>query len=199
MTKSLYIGILLLLSAASVNASDEIAQSATALNVGDKAPIFQTRDDQGKDFQSQLLLGKQILVLYFYPAAMTGGCTAQACAFRDDQAEFAKMDAKVVGVSGDSVQNLAYFKQTHNLNFSLLADPDGAIAKSFGVPTRAGGEITRTVENQHVKLVRGVTEARWTFIIDKSGKIIYKDTDVKAADDSKKVLKFLNTHFAGNK
>ena len=127
---------------------------------------------------------------------MTGGCTAQACAFRDDQAEFAKLNTKVVG---DSVQNPAYFKQTHHLNFPLPADPDAVIAEAFGVPTRAGGEITRTVDDQQVKLIRGVTEARWTFIIDKNGTIIYKDTDVKAADESKKVLQFLNSHAAAQK
>jgi len=110
---------------------------------------------------------------------MTGGCTAQACAFRDDQAEFAKLNTKVVG--------------------ALPADPDAVIAEAFGVPTRAGGEITRTVDDQQVKLIRGVTEARWTFIIDKNGTIIYKDTDVKAADDSKKVLQFLNSHAAAQK
>jgi len=172
--------------------------NAKELKIGSLAPTFQARDDRGKDFQSQQLLGKKNLVVYFYPAAMTGGCTAQACGFRDAQSEFARLNAVVVGVSGDSVQNLAWFKQVNNLNFLLLADPDGSIAKAFGVPTRDGGEITRTVNDNEVKLVRGVTESRWTFVIDTEGKIVYKDTDVNAGQDSHKVLEFLKLHQGSN-
>ena len=172
--------------------------NAKELKIGSLAPTFQARDDRGKDFQSQQLLGKKNLVVYFYPAAMTGGCTAQACGFRDAQSEFARLNAVVVGVSGDSVQNLAWFKQVNNLNFSLLADPDGSIAKAFGVPTRDGGEITRTVNDNEVKLVRGVTESRWTFVIDTEGKIVYKDTDVNAGQDSHKVLEFLKLRQGSN-
>jgi len=172
--------------------------NAKELKIGSLAPTFQARDDRGKDFQSQQLLGKKNLVVYFYPAAMTGGCTAQACGFRDAQSEFARLNAVVVGVSGDSVQNLAWFKQVNNLNFLLLADPDGSIAKAFGVPTRDGGEITRTVNDNEVKLVRGVTESRWTFVIDTEGKIVYKDTDVNAGQDSHKVLEFLKLRQGSN-
>jgi len=172
--------------------------NAKELKIGSLAPTFQARDDRGKDFQSQQLLGKKHLVVYFYPAAMTGGCTAQACGFRDAQSEFARLNAVVVGVSGDSVQNLAWFKQVNNLNFLLLADPDGSIAKAFGVPTRDGGEITRTVNDNEVKLVRGVTESRWTFVIDTEGKIVYKDTDVNAGQDSHKVLEFLKLRQGSN-
>lgn len=171
-----------------------IADDATSdLNVGDQAPHFSATNDQGTNFDSKSVLDKQNLVVYFYPAAMTGGCTAQACAFRDDQAEFEKLNTLVVGVSGDSVQNLAWFKKANNLNFQLLADPDGHIAKAFGVPTRDGGEIVRTVDDRDVSLVRGVTASRWTFIVDKNGKIVYKDTDVNAAQDSDKVLEFLKS------
>ena len=172
--------------------------NAKELKIGSLAPTFQARDDRGKDFQSQQLLGKKNLVVYFYPAAMTGGCTAQACGFRDAQSEFARLNAVVVGVSGDSVQNLAWFKQVNNLNFLLLADPDGSIAKAFGVLTRDGGEITRTVNDNEVKLVRGVTESRWTFVIDTEGKIVYKDTDVNAGQDSHKVLEFLKLRQGSN-
>ncbi len=172
--------------------------NAKELKIGSLAPTFQARDDRGKDFQSQQLLGKKNLVIYFYPAAMTGGCTAQACGFRDAQSKFARLNAVVVGVSGDSVQNLAWFKQVNNLNFLLLADPDGSIAKAFGVPTRDGGEITRTVNDNEVKLVRGVTESRWTFVIDTEGKIVYKDTDVNAGQDSHKVLEFLKLRQGSN-
>lgn len=169
------------------------------LNIGDTAPTFQAKDDRGKDFQSHLILGENNLVVYFYPAAMTGGCTAQACAFRDDQAAFADLNTIVVGVSGDSVKNLAYFKQAHNLNFPLIADPDGAIAKAFGVPIKGGAEITRTINEKQVTLARSITESRWTFIIDKEGKIIYKDTNVKASQDSDNVLNFLKSNSTTSK
>ena len=162
-----------------------------ALNIGDTAPHFQAKADNGETFDSQNMLGKQNLVVYFYPAAMSGGCTSQACSFRDEKQSFEELNTTVVGISGDSVQNLKWFKQSNNLNFTLLADPDGSIAKSFGVPLRDGGEIVRTIDGKEVKLVRGVTAARWTFIIDKTGAIIYKDTDVNAAKDSSEVLAFL--------
>ena len=169
----------------------DVKESAIELAVGDTAPTFRAKDDQGKSFDSEKLLEKQNLVVYFYPAAMTGGCTKQACAFRDDREKFDKLNTAVVGVSGDAVQNLAWFKTVNNLNFPLLADPDGTIAKAFGVPFKEGAEIVRTVNGKEETLVRGVTSSRWTFIIGKNGTILYKDTDVKAAEDSETVLTFL--------
>jgi peroxiredoxin Q/BCP len=96
---------------------------------------------------------------------------------------------EVVGVSGDSVESQQIFKEVHDLNFTLLADEDGSVAKKFGVPLRAGGTIKREVEGKEVALTRGVTPARWTFVIDRSGKIAMKNTKVNAAEDSKAVLK----------
>ncbi len=161
------------------------------LGVGDKAPLFQARDDAGKNFDSKLYLGKRNLVVYFYPAAMTGGCTAQACSYSAGKKQFEDLDTIVVALSGDPVQNLAWFKQAHDLKIPLLADPDGSIAKAFGVPFGRGGEIVRKVAGKDEKLVRGETTARWTFVIDKKGKIAYKDTSVQAGNDSKEVLAFL--------
>jgi peroxiredoxin Q/BCP len=95
---------------------------------------------------------------------------------------------EVVGVSGDAVKNQEIFKKVHKLNFTLLADEDGAVAKAFGVPLKPGGEIkAKDEEGKPVTLKRGVTAARWTFVIDKSGKIVHKDTAAKAGQDSKKV------------
>jgi peroxiredoxin Q/BCP len=79
----------------------------------------------------------------------------------------------------------------NHLNFPLLADPDGRIAKAFGVPISDGGVTFRTVDNKEVKPFRGVTTARVTLIIEKDDVFIYKDADVNAADDSDKVLAFL--------
>src|SRR5262245_26589268 len=102
-----------------------------AVAVGDKAPSFVAKDDQGKDWKSEDHVGKKIIVVYFYPADFTGGCTKQACGFRDDAKPLTEKGVEVIGISGDSVKNHQMFKKYHNLNFTLLADEDGSIAKKF--------------------------------------------------------------------
>ena len=168
-----------------------ISSANAQLEVGDSAPQFSAESDAGITWYSTDYVGSNVLVVYFYPAAMTGGCTKQACAFRDDKATFDALGAMVVGVSGDEVENLVYFKEAHQLNFPLLADPNGTIANQFGVALRDGGSIVRTVNDQEVTLERGVTASRWTFIIDKKGKIVYKNTEVNAAEDSKATLEVI--------
>lgn len=167
-------------------------ESATAqdmsLEIGDSVPEFEAISADGEIWQSDDHVGEKILVVYFYPAAMTGGCTAQACSFRDDRTKLTGMGAEVVGISGDTVSNLKVFKRAHNLNFPLLSDTEGSIAQKFGVPVRDGGTITREVDGEQVELTREVTTARWTFIIDRNGKIVYKDTEVDAAGDSQAVI-----------
>jgi peroxiredoxin Q/BCP len=164
-------------------------EQAADVKVGDRAPDFTATSDRDKEWKLSDHVGKKIIVLYFYPADMTGGCTKQACGFRDDMKKLADKGVQVVGVSGDSVKNHRVFKKYHRLNFSLLADEDGAIAKKYGVPLRAGGSFkTNDADGNPVILTRGVTATRWTFIIGKDGRIAYKDTKVKAAEDSKKIL-----------
>ena len=163
-------------------------QSSVKLNVGDKVPSFSAKDADGNNWSSADHVGKNFIVLYFYPAAMTGGCTKQACSYRDDLSQLRQAGAEVVGVSGDEVENLKAFRQVENLNFTLLADPDGGIAKKFGVPVREGGSINKTIDGQDKTFKRGVTESRWTFIIDKNGKIAYVNPQVDAPNDSKAVM-----------
>ena len=163
------------------------AAEPTVLEQGDAAPEFTSTDENGKAWKSTDHVGKKILVIYFYPADMTGGCTAQACAFRDDMGDLKKLGVEVVGVSGDSPENHRLFKKAHNLNFTLLADEQGELAKKFGVPTRPGGTFKTEVAGEEVSLVTGVRAARWTFVIGPDGKVVYKNTKVKAADDSKAV------------
>jgi thioredoxin-dependent peroxiredoxin len=164
------------------------AQEIT-LGPGDKAPSFTAMADNGEEWNSADHVGDSIIVLFFYPAAMTGGCTAQACSFRDNRTKLTEMGAEVVGISGDTVENQRIFKITNNLNFPLLSDTDGSIARSFGVPVREGSSsITREVDGEEVVLTREVTTARWTFIIDRNGTIVYKDTQVDAAGDSDAVI-----------
>jgi len=166
-----------------------IATNLSALEVGDKAPAFSTKDDAGKVWKSEDHVGKKNIIVYFYPAAMTGGCTKQACSYRDASKDLAKLDAVVVAVSGDHVEALKYFKINDNLNFPLLSDASGDISKAFGVPTRKGGKLIREVEGKKVTLVRDNTPSRWTFVIGKNGKVIYKNTKVNPTKDLAEVSK----------
>ena len=167
------------------------AEDKVDLKVGDPAPKFESVDDTGKVWKSADHVGKHTIVIYFYPADLTRGCTKQACGFRDDMAKLKDQGVEVVGVSGDSVKNHEIFKKVHTLNFTLLADEKGDVAKAFGVPLKPGGTIKETFEGKQIELTRGVSAARWTFVIDKEGKIALKNTEVKAAEDSKAILKIV--------
>lgn len=164
------------------------------LNVGDKAPKFKTLADNGSVWDVKDYLGKKYIVVYFYPAAMTGGCTKQACEYRDFKTDIENADAVVVGVSGDNVDGLKLFKLANDLNFALLSDEAGEIAKKFGVPTHEGGTITKEIDGQNFNLVRGVSASRWTFIIDKNGKVVYKNDEVNATKDTEEVLNFIKNN-----
>lgn len=167
------------------------AQNSTVLSVGDKAPVFKTLADDGSTWDIKDYIGKKYIVVYFYPAAMTGGCTKQACAYRDMKTEIESADALVVGISGDNVEGLKLFKKAENLNFTLLSDEKGEIAAKFGVPIRDGGKITKEINGESFDLVRGITANRWTFIIDKNGKIVYKNEQVNVEKDTEQVLSFI--------
>ncbi len=171
-----------------------LASSLSAgTEVGDKSPTFEAKDDTGAVWKSDQHVGKEVLVVYFYPADMTGGCTKQACGFRDDMKKLQEKGVQVIGVSGDEVRNHQLFKKAYDLNFTLLADTDGSVAKAFGVPLKDGGKITREIDGKDEVLERGVTAARWTFVIDKQGKIAMKNTTVNAAEDSKAIIKFVES------
>ncbi|HEX9950896.1 MAG TPA: peroxiredoxin [Rubricoccaceae bacterium] len=163
------------------------AQSVV-LDVGSRAPVFQGTTSDGQPWRSRDHVGRRFVVVYFYPAAMTGGCTEQACAFRDNRSQLQALGAEVVGVSGDRAANLRTFARSNRLNFPLVADTRGRIARAFGVPVGEGGRITRTVDGREVELTRDVTAARWTFIIGRDGRIAYKDTDVDPAGDGEAVV-----------
>jgi len=165
--------------------------NAKEAGVAEKAPLFKAVNADGEMWNLEDHIGKSFIVLYFYPAAMTGGCTQQACAYRDNIEEFKALNAKVVGVSGDNVKGLQVFRDSQNLNFELLSDPDGSIARMYGAPVGQGGMIERNIGGKSVSLTRGVTISRWTYIIDKEGNIIYKNADVNAAKDAAEVLAVL--------
>jgi peroxiredoxin Q/BCP len=161
------------------------------LKLSDEAPHFSGNTDKEKKWDSKEHAGKKIFVVYFYPADMTPGCTAQACAYRDALATLKRKDVEVIGVSGDSVANHQHFRDEYKLNFTLLADPEGKIAAAFGVKTSQGGVFERTLQDEKIIFERGVTAQRWTFVIDKKWRIAHVDRKVNAAKDSEKVLKIV--------
>jgi peroxiredoxin Q/BCP len=162
------------------------------LSLGDKIPLFKATADDGSTWDISKYIGKDYIIVYFFPAAMTSGCTKQACSYRDHQGDLTSADAIVVGISGDKPENLKLFKRAESLNFPLLSDAKGNIANSFGVPAGEGASIKRTVGGVEHDLVRDLTIKRWTFIAGKDGKIIYKNEAVDAEKDTEEVLHFLS-------
>lgn len=167
---------------------------AAELKVGDVAPKFTAKDDTGADWKSEDHVGKKVVVVYFYPADFTGGCTKQACGFRDDLKILSEQGVEVVGVSGDTAATHAEFKKFHKLNFTLLADEDAKLAEAFGVP-HSKGEKTFEFDvggaGKKTPFTRFATIQRWTFVIGKDGKIAAVETMVKAAEDSQSVLEIV--------
>jgi peroxiredoxin Q/BCP len=127
--------------------------------VGDKAPPFTASAHTGQPVSLADFLGKQVVVLYFYPRDGTPTCTAQACGFRDAYADFTAAGAVVIGISGNSIESHRQFADQRRLPFLLISDQDGALRKAFGVP----------------KLL-GFVPGRTTYVIDKEGVVRHKFT-----------------------
>jgi len=162
------------------------------LQVGDTAPKFDLRDERDTTWSTADHYGPRWVVIYFYPGDFTPGCTAQANAFRDAMHKLTEKGVEVVGISGDSVQTHELFKKAQKLNFTLLSDEDGAVAKKFGVPFGKGATVkAKDADGKAIEFMRAGTAARWTFIINKDGKIAYKNTKVAPADDAKKITEFI--------
>lgn len=125
-----------------------------------RAPSFELPDQDGVTRTLEEFRGK-VVVLYFYPKDATPGCTREACAFRDAWARLEAAGVQVLGVSTDDVASHRAFADEHELPFPLLADPDGAVTRAYGVPMRMG------------------MAARTTFLIDGSGVIrrVWEDVD----------------------
>jgi peroxiredoxin Q/BCP len=185
-----------LVAASLLVAADPAEKEEVMLKVGDPAPEFSLLADDDKTWNSADHYGEKIVVVYFYPADMTGGCTKQACGFRDDLTNLKEQGIEVVGVSGDSVRNHQLFKKAHNLNFTLLADEDGEVADKFGVPyTKGEKTVEAVIDGQKELLVRTVTTGRWTFVVDKDKKIaLIHDLKSDASDpagDAQAILAFV--------
>ncbi|WOJ95952.1 thioredoxin-dependent thiol peroxidase [Congregibacter brevis] len=100
--------------------------------IGNLAPAFSMLDQDGKKVSLKDFRDKKNVVVYFYPKAMTPGCTTQACGIRDSKAALKKLDTVVLGVSPDPVSRLSKFIEKQDLNFTLLSDEDHAIAEKYG-------------------------------------------------------------------
>lgn len=163
------------------------------LKFGDRVPDFEALDDHGTVWK----LSEQrydYLVIYFYPGAFMEECTKQACTYRDHETGFKLLKTQIIGISGDTWENLARFKEQHNLNFTLLSDKDGRIATLFGVPVTEGGTIETEVKGNTLSIKRGVTTARQTIVLDVNGKIIHREDKAEPENDSETVLKYIFTY-----
>lgn len=149
------------------------------IEIGAVAPAFSVQDDRGQTVSLAQFQGKPV-VLYFYPKDDTPGCTREACAFRDRSAELAGLGAVVLGVSPDDVASHAAFRDKFQLNFPLLADPDHALAESYGAWRE---------KRNYGKVYMGVQ--RSTYLIDAAGKVarVWKNVSVDGHDEQ--VLKAL--------
>jgi peroxiredoxin Q/BCP len=128
--------------------------------IGNLAPLFSLQNQRGETVNLKDFRGKSTVVLYFYPAAMTPGCTTQACGLRDNQKALAKLGAVALGVSPDKPAKLARFVERDALNFDLLSDPDHAVADKYGAwgPKKFMGRSFDGI-------------LRTTFVIDRDGKL----------------------------
>ncbi|WP_028863739.1 thioredoxin-dependent thiol peroxidase [Psychromonas aquimarina] len=149
------------------------------LAAGDKAPLFTLQDDQDNSVSLADLSGKKVLV-YFYPKALTPGCTTQACSLRDAKAELTELNTLVYGISPDPVKKLARFVDKKELNFPLLSDEDHAVADAFGV----WGE-----KKFMGKVYDGIH--RISFLIDEQGNIEKVFDKFKTKDHHQVVLDYL--------
>ncbi|WDG19007.1 thioredoxin-dependent thiol peroxidase [Microbacterium sp. Clip185] len=151
----------------------------TQLQPGDIAPDFTLHDQDGTAVSLQEFRGRPV-ILYFYPAAMTPGCTTQACDFRDSLSSLTAAGYTVLGVSRDSSEKLRSFRERDGLTFPLLSDPDHAVHDAYG----AWGEKTN-----YGKTVEGVL--RSTFVIDADGRIEQALYNVKATGHVARLRKLL--------
>ncbi|MBW7983501.1 thioredoxin-dependent thiol peroxidase [Enterobacillus tribolii] len=152
------------------------------LKAGSPAPKFTLLDQDGEQISLTDFSGQKVLV-YFYPKAMTPGCTVQACGLRDNMDDLKKYGVEVLGVSTDKPEKLSRFVEKELLNFTLLSDEDHQVAEQFGV----WGEKTfmgKTYDGIH----------RISFLIDENGNVEHVFDDFKTSDHHNIVLNYLQSH-----
>ena len=133
-----------------------------------QAPGFTLTDSEGASVSLKDLLGGKLIV-FFYPAAMTPGCTGEACDFRDDYSAFTEAGYRIVGISPDAPERNEAFRQKHDLPFTLLSDPNHVVASAFG----AWG-MKKNYGREYEGLIRS------TFVIDADGTILREFRNIRA-------------------
>lgn len=151
--------------------------------VGNLAPVFTLNNQAGEKVALKDFRGKKNVVLYFYPKALTPGCTTQACGIRDSADEFAQRDTVVLGLSPDPESKLQKFIDKHELNFDLLADEDHKVADKYGC-----WGLKKFMGREYMGLLRT------TFIIDKSGRLQHIIDKVKTKTHHEDVLNWIDEH-----
>ena len=152
----------------------------STLKLGNMAPAFTLLNQAGEKVSLKDFRGSANVVLYFYPKAMTPGCTVQACGLRDSKKQLAKLDTVALGLSPDPVKRLAKFEEKESLNFDLLADEDHAVADKYGV-----WDLKKFMGRKYMGIVRT------TFIIDKDGRLVHIMDKVKTKSHHDDVLDLL--------
>ncbi len=165
---------------AAKKAPQKTPSGASMTLAGKAAPAFTLMNDAGKKVSLKDFRGQRV-VLYFYPKDDTPGCTTQACAFRDAEADFSKADAVVLGVSKDTVKSHQKFKGKFNLNFPLLAD-DAGVCEAYGV---------WKTKNMYGRTYMGIE--RSTFLIDEGGKVRAEWRKVSVPGHADEVVKALKS------
>ncbi|MCC5924837.1 MAG: peroxiredoxin [Crocinitomicaceae bacterium] len=133
-----------------------------AVKIGDKCPSFKLKNQHGELIDTAQWIGKQKMVIYFYPKDQTTGCTRQACSFRDAYEDFKEIGAEVIGISGDDEQSHRRFAEKYQLPFILLADERKVVRRLFDVPTNLfgflPGRVTYIIDEQGI--VRDIFNAQ---------------------------------------
>ena len=153
------------------------------LKVGTVAPAFTLLDQRGNGVSLADYAGKKNVVVYFYPKAMTPGCTVQACGIRDTYAEFEALNTVVLAVSPDSVDRLVKFEDKQELNFKLLSDEDHAVTESFG----AWG-LKKFMGREYMGVLRS------TFVIDKQSNVVMVMEKVKTKTHHEDLLDWIKNN-----
>lgn len=151
------------------------------LEPGKMAPTFKLKNQDGETVSLKDFRGKNTVILYFYPKAMTPGCTTQACGLRDYKNELAKIGAIAIGISPDNSDRLKRFEEKHQLNFNLLEDLEHKIADKYGV-----WGLKKFMGKEYMGI------KRTTFIIDKDGRINSIMDKFKTKSHHQDVLEILN-------
>ncbi|MEH6570761.1 MAG: thioredoxin-dependent thiol peroxidase [Halioglobus sp.] len=148
--------------------------------IGNIAPAFTLQDQSAEKVSLKQFRGNSNVVLYFYPKAMTPGCTVQACGIRDSKKELAKLDTVVLGVSPDPVARLGRFIEKQDLNFTLLSDEDHAITEKYGC-----WDLKKFMGREFMGVLRT------TFIIGKDGRLKHVMNKVKTKSHHDDVISLI--------